>query len=104
MPPINLDADFKPDLVVKIRRGEIAVPEFNLSDADTLTPEAKRAIRAYMVRLVILPAGALSIASFLVGYIINNVAVQTAQNQAFVKFTDEFSKRMQDAYATNTSK
>jgi len=48
-----------------------------------LTEQAKSAIRRYIVHLVTLPGIALTIVAFLMGFLLNDIAVQKANNDAY---------------------
>ena len=49
----------------------------------SLTPEAKEAIRNYMLRLVTLPGSITAIAIFLIGFFLNEVVIGRAYNKAY---------------------
>jgi len=53
-----------------------------------LTYQAKEAIRSYLLRLVALPAIAVSLVMFLLGYLINDVARKDAYNDAYIQVSD----------------
>jgi len=48
-----------------------------------LTMQAKEAVRKYMLTLIVIPGTILAVASFLLGFFINEVAKQGAYNEAY---------------------
>jgi len=60
-----------------------------MAETQELTLEAKAAIRDYMLKLVTFPGLAAIIVSFLLGFLIKDIAISKAQNDAIAQTTDE---------------
>jgi len=60
-----------------------------MAETQELTLEAKAAIRNYMLKLVTFPGLAAIIVSFLLGFLIKDIAISKAQNDAIAQTTDE---------------
>ena len=60
-----------------------------MAESQELTHEARAAIRGYMLKLVTFPGLAAIIVSFLLGFLIKDIAISKAQNDAIAQTTDE---------------
>ena len=60
-----------------------------MAETQELTLEARAAIRDYMLKLVAFPGLAAIIVSFLLGFLIKDIAISKAQNDAIAQTTDE---------------
>jgi len=75
--------------------------QLSQSKEPELTPEARQAIRLYMLTLVTLPALLVSIATFFLGYFVKDIATASAFNQAYTAASGQILKMTQDATQAN---